>query len=158
MPTRFARHRSRLRVGAAAIALGALGVMAAVALAANPVSGAKYKGHIENNPVNTKISFKVSGNGTKVRHLKTKLDPIFNAAQCGGTTSSVTQKSKPAHISGKGKFRGVIRYTYPDSGGTHGKAIVKGRFHSNGTEGGKVIATFHNPDCNGTGHYSTKAQ
>ena len=80
MPTRFARHRSRLRVGAAAIALGALGVMAAVALAANPVSGAKYKGHIENNPVNTKISFKVSGNGTEVRHLKTKLDPIFNAA------------------------------------------------------------------------------
>ena len=132
--------------------------MAAVALAAHPVGGAKYKGHIENNPVNTKISFKVSGNGTEVRDLKTKLDPIFNAAECGGTTSSVTQESSPAHISGKGKFRGVIHYTYPDSGGTHGKAIVKGRFHSDGTEGGKVIATFNNPDCNGKGHYSTKAQ
>ena len=65
----------------------------------------------------------------------------------------MTQKSKPAHISGKGKFRGEIRYTYPDSGGTHGKAIVKGQFHFDATEGGKVIATFHNPDCNGTGHY-----
>jgi hypothetical protein len=157
VPTRFARHRSRLRVGAAAIALGALCGTAALAFAAHPVEGGHYKGHIDNPPVKTKISFKVSNDGTKVRDLKTKLDPIFNANVCGGVTQSVTQESDAAHISRKGKFRGVIHYTYPDSGGTHGKAIVKGRFLRNGTEGGKVIATFNNPDCNGSGHYSTKA-
>jgi hypothetical protein len=156
MPTRFACHRTRLRIGAAAIALGALGATAALALAAHPVNGAHYKGHIENHPVNTKISFDVSNDGTKVRHLKTKLDPIFNDQVCGGVTPSVTQKSDPAHISHRGKFRGVIHYTYPESGGTHGKAIVKGRFHGDGSEGGRVIATFHNPDCNGSAHYSTQ--
>jgi hypothetical protein len=156
MLRRRVRHRSRLSLVAAALALGALGVAAAFALAAHPVGGAKYKGHIKNEPVNTKIKFKVSNDGDTVKRLRTKLDPIFNDEVCGGVTPSVTQESDPAHISRKGKFRGVIHYTYPESGGTKGKAIVKGKFRRNGRERGKVIASFNNPDCDGTARYSTK--
>jgi hypothetical protein len=37
----------------------------AVVLAAHRVVGAKYKGKIKNDPVNTKISFEVSGDGRR---------------------------------------------------------------------------------------------
>jgi hypothetical protein len=158
MLKRSVRHRSRLPVGAIALAIGALCATAALALAAHPVEGAHYKGKIENAPVNTKISFKVSQNGEKVHGLKTKADPIFVSDGCTDTTPDVEQESDPAHISHKGKFRGVIHYTYTDFG-THAKAIVKGKFHRHGKESGKVIATFPaNPTCDGTAHYSTEAQ
>jgi hypothetical protein len=136
---------------AAALVLGGV----AVVLAAHPVEGAKYKGKIKNDPVNTKISFEVSGNGEKVRDLKTKLDPIFNDAVCGGVTPSVTQGSNPANISRKGKFRGKIIYTYPDSG-TFAQAIVKGKFRRHGRATGKVTASFPNTDCDGEARFSTK--
>src|SRR5438477_13141694 len=134
------------------------GALAALALAGQPVAGDHYKGHIQNPPVNTAISFKVSPNGTKVRHLKTRLDPVFGGQACGGTTASVTQTSKPARISGRGIFGGVIHYTYPASGGTHGKAIVHGKFRSHRRERGTVTATFHNSHCDGSAPYSTKAR
>jgi hypothetical protein len=158
MSRRSTGRRPRLPLGAAALALVALCATAALALAAHPVNGGRYKGQIENSPVNTKISFKVNRSGTKVHHLKTKLDPIFNNDVCGGVTPSVTQESNPARISRRGKFRGVIHYTYPESGDAHGKAIVKGKFHRHGKEDGKVIARFENPDCNGSAPYSTKAR
>jgi hypothetical protein len=140
----------------ATLALGALGVAAAFALAAHPVGGAKYKGQIENAPVNTKISFKVSNDGSTVKRLKTKADPVFFSDGCSEVTPDVEQDSNPAHISRKGKFKGVINYTY--SNDATAKAVVKGRFHRHGREGGKVKATFPaNPDCDGTAHYSTKA-
>ena len=157
MLRRSVRHRSRLPVGAIALAIGALCATAALALAAHPVEGAHYKGKIENAPVNTKISFKVSQNGNEVRRLKTKADPIFVSDGCTDITPDVEQESNPAHISRKGKFRGVIHYTY--SNDAHAKAVVKGKFHRHGRESGKLIATFPaNPTCNGTAHYSTKAQ
>jgi hypothetical protein len=139
----------------ATLALGALGVAAAFALAAHPVGGAKYKGQIENEPFNTKISFKVSNDGRTVKGLKTKFDPIFLSDGCTDESPDVEQDSDPAHISRKGKFKGVIHYTY--SNDATAKAVVKGRFHRHGREGGKVKATFPaNPDCDGTAHYSTK--
>lgn len=158
MLRRSVRHRSRLPVGAIALAIGALCATAALALAAQPVDGGHYKGQLDNPPVNTKISFKVSNNGNEVRRLKTKADPVFLSSGCDETTPDVTQESDPAHISHKGKFRGVIHYTYPGFD-THAKAVVKGKFHRHGRESGKLIATFPaNPTCNGTAHYSTKAQ
>lgn len=158
MPRRFAGRRLRLPLGAAALGLVALCATAALALAAHPVEGGHYKGEIGNAPVNTKISFKVSQNGEKVHGLKTKADPIFVSDGCTDTTPDVEQESDPAHISRKGKFRGVIHYTYTDFG-THAKAVVKGKFHRHGNESGKVIATFPaNPTCDGTAHYSTEAQ
>jgi hypothetical protein len=153
MLSRFVRHRSRLPLGAAAAGIGVLCVTAAVAFAGHPAPGAHYKGQIENSPVNTVIKFKVSNDGTEIKRLRTKLDPIFNDAVCGGVTPSVTQESDPAHISRKGKFRGKITYTYPESGNTHGKAIVKGKFRRHHRAAGKVKATFNNPDCNGTAHF-----
>jgi hypothetical protein len=128
----------------------------AVAMAAHPVSGGHYKGKIQNSPINTVIKFKVSNDGTTVKRLRTKLDPVFNADVCGGVTQSVEQESDPAHISRRGKFRGKINYTYPDSGNTKGKAIVKGKFRRHHRATGKVKATFNNPDCNGTAHFQTK--
>ncbi len=150
------RRRIRVPLTAAMLTAAALLGAAAVVLAAHPVEGAHYKGQIENDPVNTKISFHVSNDGTEVRGLKTQLDPIFNNDVCGGVTPSVTQESDTAHISRKGKFRGVIHYTYPESGNSKAKAVVKGRFHRHGHEGGKVTADFPNDDCDGTAHYSTE--
>jgi hypothetical protein len=149
--------RRRILVPLAATALIAAGLLgaAAVVLAAHPVGGAKYKGQIANDPVNTKISFKVSDNGTKVRKLKTKADPVFFSDGCNEVTPEVEQESDPAHISRKGKFRGVIHYTY--SNDAHAKAVVKGRFHRNGKERGSVKATFPaNHTCDGKAHYSTE--
>jgi hypothetical protein len=158
MPRRSARRRLRLPLGAAAVGLGVLCATAAVALAAHPVEGAKYKGQMQNDPVNTQISFRVSNDGSEVRHLKTKADPIFLSDGCTDTTPDVEQQSDPARISRKGKFKGVIHYTYTGFD-THAKAVVKGKFRPNGRESGKVTATFPaNPTCNGKAPYSTKAQ
>jgi hypothetical protein len=157
MYRRSTRRRLRLPLGAAAVGLGVLCATAAVALAAHPVEGAKYKGQMQNNPLNTQISFRVSKDGSEVRHLKTKPDPIFPTAGCTDATPNVEQQSDPAHISRKGKFKGVIHYTY--SNDARAKAVVKGRFRPNGRESGKVTATFPtNTDCNGTAPYSTNAQ
>ncbi len=150
------RRRIRVPLTAAMLTAAALLGAAAVVLAAHPVEGAKYKGQIENDPVNTKISFKVSNNGNEVRKLKTKADPVFFSDGCNEVTPEVEQESDPADISRKGKFRGVIHYTYTEFG-THAKAVVEGRFHRNGKEGGTVEATFPaNHDCDGTAHYSTE--
>jgi hypothetical protein len=154
MLRRPVRHRSRLSLVATALALGALGVAAAFALAAHPVGGAKYKGHIENEPVNTKIKFKVSNDGDTVKRLRTKADPVFFSSGCTEVTPDVEQESDPAHISRKGKFRGVIHYTY--SNDATAKAVVKGKFRRHGRETGKVKATFPaNPSCDGKAPYET---
>jgi hypothetical protein len=129
---------------------------AAIVLAAHPIDGAKYKGKIKNDPVNTKISFRVSDNGNKVRELKTKDDPVFFSDGCTEVTPDVEQESDPADISRKGKFRGVINYTY--SNDATAKAVVKGKFRKHGRRArGKVTATFPaNPDCDGTAPFKTR--
>lgn len=156
MRNRSIRHRVHAPLMAGVLALAGLLATAAMVMAGQPVGGGHYKGNIDNGSVHTKISFRVSNDGNEVRRLKTKLDPIFHNNVCGGVTPSVTQESNPAHISNQGKFRGVIHYTYPESGGTKGKAVVTGKFRSHGREDGKVTATFANPDCNGSGGYSTE--
>ena len=154
MPRRSVRHRSRLSLGAAALALGALCVAAAFALAAHPVAGGHYKGQIENSPVNTKISFKVSNDGSTVKGLKTSSTRCSSAAavprRLRGSSRSLTRPTSPA----KGKFRGVIHYSF---NGATAKAVVKGQFHRHGAETGKVTATFEaNPSCDGTAHFETE--
>jgi hypothetical protein len=154
MLRRSVRRRSRLSLVAAALALGALGVAAALALAAHPVAGAKYKGQIDNDPFNTKISFKVSNDGDTVKGLKTKFDPAFPSGGCTEETPGVEQESDPAHISRKGKFKGVIHYSF---NGVTAKAVVKGKFRRHGRAAGSVTSTFEaNPSCDGTGHFETK--
>jgi hypothetical protein len=144
-------------VVAAVLTGAALLGAAAIVLAAQPIEGAKYKGKIRNDPVNTKISFRVSDNGNKVRRLKTRFDPVFFSDGCNEVTPSVEQESEPADISGRGKFRGVIRYTYTEDGGATAKAVVKGRFRRHGRRArGRVIATFPaNPNCDGTARFRT---
>ncbi len=155
MPRRSVRRRSRLSLGAATLALGALCAAAALALAAHPVRGAHYKGVLPNPPFNTKISFKVSNDGSTVKGLKTKFDPAFPSDGCTEETPGVQQESDPAHISPKGKFKGVIHYSF---NGATAKAVVKGKFHPHGAETGKLTSTFPaNPSCNGTVHYETEA-
>ena len=155
MLSRFARHRSRLPLGAAVVGIGILCATAAVALAGHPVPGAHYKGHMENDPVNTKLSFKVSNDGTQAKGLKTKADPVFFSGGCTEVTPDVEQDSNPVDISRKGKFRGVIGYLY--SNDATAKAVVKGRFRRHHKVSGTVKATFPaNPDCDGKAPFSAK--
>jgi hypothetical protein len=157
MLSRFVRHRSRLPLGAAVAGIGVLCVTAAVALAGHPAPGAHYKGQIQNDPVNTKIKFKVSNDGTKVKGLKTKADPVFFSDGCDEVTPDVEQESDAAHISRKGKFKGVIHYTY--SNDATAKAVVKGRFRRHHKARGTVKATFPaNPACDGKAPFSAKVR
>lgn len=151
-------RRLRVPLAAAVLTGAALLGATAVVLAANPIEGAKYKGKIRNDPVNTKISFRVSDNGNKVRELKTKADPVFFSDGCTEVTPEVEQESDAADISRRGKFKGVIDYSYPGSGGATAKAVVKGKFRNHGRRAkGKVTATFPaNPDCDGTARFKTK--
>lgn len=153
MPRRFAGRRLRL-LGAAALGLVALCATAALALAAHrhhhshAVKGAFYSGQIDNPPADTFINLQVSDNGHQVGYF-TEGEPVFH----GCTPPLVNSGSRAAHISRKGKFRGVIHYD------DESKAIVKGRFHRHRREGGKLIfKSPANPECNGRGHYSTEAQ
>ncbi len=156
MLSRFARLGSRLPLGAAVVGIGTLCATAAVALAGHPVSGAQYTGQMENDPVNTKISFKVSNDGTQVKGLKTKADPVFFSDGCNEVTPDVEQDSRPADISRKGKFRGVIGYLYSDAH-ANAKAVVKGRFRRHHKVSGTVKATFPaNPSCDGKAPFSAK--
>jgi hypothetical protein len=155
MLSRSTGRRLRLPLGAALLALVALCATAALALAAHPVAGGHYTGHeTGNSGINAKISFKVNHKGTKVRDLKTKPDGVFNFPSCTPDPTA-TQTSKPAEISNKGKFKGVVHYTY--SGGGEGKAVITGKFKSHGREKGVLTGTFDNPDCNGAAAYTTNA-
>jgi hypothetical protein len=89
-----------------------------------------------------------------VRFMTTGEEPVFNYPAC--SPSPRTTGSDAVPISPKGRFTDEIRY----AGGTTtllGKAVVTGKFHSNGTEDGVLTYTsFVNPDCNGAADYSTK--
>ena len=143
------KHSSRFRSRMCRVSVLALVVVlatAAVALAANPVKGAKYSGTINANG-GLPISFKVTSNGKNVVKMKVPQPPIFCSA---GGPPPAQKRAKPAPISSTGSFKEKLQYV----GGTTLK--VTGAFHRHHKESGKVTASWSAASCNGSALYSTK--
>jgi hypothetical protein len=140
-------------VALAGTATVALVVLAAVALAASPVSGAKYSGHLKLSSADT-VTFKVSASGKKVIGVKVMPEIPNRCGSGGGTLPS--QVSKPAKIE-NGKFSAVVEEKL-SNGAVSGTATVTGKF----LRGGKEMGVVENPlpgakECAGNFPYTAKA-
>jgi hypothetical protein len=126
--------------------------LAAVALAAAPVKGAKYAGSLTISKTET-VTFKVSPSGKKVINVRV-LPVVPNHCGVGGTPPA--QSSVPATIK-NGKFKATLNEE-TSNGGISGTATVTGKFLA----GGKVKGVVENPlpgapECAGNFAYTAKA-
>lgn len=142
--------RRILSLAALAAALLLLG-LAAIAPAASPVNGAKYRGSLKVSK-NETVSFKVSASGKKVTAVRV-LPVVPNHCGVGGTPPA--QKSVPAPIE-NGKFKATLNEE-TSNGAISGTATVTGKFLA----GGKVKGVVENPlpgapECAGNFPYTAK--
>jgi hypothetical protein len=133
------------------LALVAVLATATVALAANPVKGAKYSGTINANG-GLAISFKVTSNGKDVVKMKVPQPPIFCQ---GGGPPPAQNPAKPAPISSSGTFKEKLQYV-SGTGSDVATLKVTGAFHRHHKESGKVTVSWSAASCNGSALYSTK--
>jgi hypothetical protein len=148
----MASRRGKL---ASSATLGVATILAAVsiALAANPVKGAKYSGRV-NATANFTVSFKVSRSGKKVTAMKVK--PSLPLS-CSSGGPPPPQTSKPATIK-DGKFTARVTET-ASSGTVIATAKITGKFLAKGKEKGNINVTLPNAkSCNGSFSYSTKVK
>ncbi len=146
---KFPRRRV---AGTALVLVGALAAATAFAHGAGPVEGAKYSGPVKGTQTPTTITFKVAGNGKKVRDVIPH--PTF-PLKCGafGATKYV---SKSARIKG-GKFKAKVSFI-TDTGAQLPAGTVKGKFAEHKREAGtltpiKAVGSA----CLDTFDYKTKA-
>jgi hypothetical protein len=148
-------HSSRTKPGilfslAAAVTLAVLAV-GAIALAAAPVKGAKYAGHLNVSTSET-VSFKVSASGKRV--INVKVQP-FLPNKCGAGGTPPPEKSTPAKVK-NGKFTAKVRAVL-SNGLVSGRATVTGKFKSGGNESGLVKNPLPGTTCGGNFPYSTSS-
>jgi hypothetical protein len=142
------------RNGAVAVAL-ALSALAGtgVALAANQVKGASYRGEVAQKGVT--VSFKVSSTGKQVTALSISNTPIY--CQGGGRPIPVRFASAP--ISAGGTFTSTGRYVIaegPLKGQLGTKLKISGKFLKGGREQGVLTTTWvKTPSCSGKSSYGT---
>jgi hypothetical protein len=141
------------RILALAVLPALLLTLAAVALAASPVKGAKYAGSLTISKAES-VTFKVSPSGKKVTHIQV-LPFVPNRCGVGGGTPPA-QSSIPATIV-KGKFKATLNEE-TSNGAISGTATVTGKFLA----GGKVKGVVENPlpgaeECAGNFVYTAKA-
>jgi hypothetical protein len=144
---------------ATAIALTALLAVtggAAVALAANQIKGATYKGKLSlSHASNTTFSirFKVSANGKRVGDFALANGyPIY----CQGGGFGAVQ-SASGTITREGTFKVKLPLYFAPAHQRQGFVIITGSFAKHGNESGKVMTDFiHAGTCNGTASYTAK--
>jgi hypothetical protein len=144
-------HRLR-NLAVAAISAAMLFALAALAVAATPVKGGKYKGTLTGQS-GERVTFNVSSNGTKVTNMRVGPYP---PNKCGAGGQPPKQSSDTASIK-SGKFTAHISYR-----STTGKLIaettVTGEFLTNRKEKGTVKGTISGASqCTGSFPYTTKA-
>ena len=116
--------------GVVGLAVLAVGAVAAIAFAANPVKGAKYSGHPTGDR-NTTVTFRVSASGRKVIGMRVK--PVIPNS-CGQGGQPPPQTSKPAKIKA-GRFTATVKAQIPKG---VWRATVTGRFLKGGKEKGVI--------------------
>jgi hypothetical protein len=134
------------------LAIVAVLATATVAMAANPVKGAKYSGTINVNG-GLAISFKVTSNGKDVVKMNVPQPPIFCQ---GGGPPPPQKRAKPAPISSRGTFKEKLKYV-SSTGSVVATLQVTGKFQAHHKESGKVTVSWSAASCNGSALYSTKA-
>jgi hypothetical protein len=144
----------RLRVAQlVSLVLVACLALAAVALAAKPVKGARYSGHLAGVGSTGTVTFKVSKNGKKVTGLT--VAPFFpNTCGSGGPLPKYT--SKPARIK-KGKFTTTV-FVVTDTGTKLVAGKATGTFTAHRKEKGTLRPLKLPKNCTKTFKYSTKAK
>jgi hypothetical protein len=140
----------------APLAIVAMLLGAAVALAASPVKGAKYRGTFRAGFDLPTVTFKVSSNGKKVTNLRATDAGLY----CTGGGQVTPIKFKDASISPAGKFSstGTFRLTFgPFKGQIGTRVSITGTFKAGGKESGKMKSTLVKAParCSGTSGYST---
>jgi hypothetical protein len=144
----------RLATAIALTALVAVTSGVAAALAAKPVSSAKYSGKISRTSnVTFPISFKVSANGKRVSSF---VLPNSYPVYCQGGGFGAVQGASGT-ISKHGTFKVKLPIYFAPAHDHEGFVIVTGSFAKHGKESGKVRTDFtHSSSCNGTSSYSTR--
>src|SRR3954470_23087095 len=118
---------------------------AAVAVASNPVRGAKYSGSINANG-GLAISFKVTSNGKDVVKMKVPQPPIFCQ---GGGPPPAQDPAKRAPISNAGTFKEKLEYVSSTSS-VVATLKVTGAFHAHHKESGKATVSWSAASCDGS--------
>ncbi len=150
-------RRSRaVGVVSLALALGALALVG-VALAADQVKGATYKGALTPTRDGVAISFKVSRSGSEVTSLATTNVPFY----CQGGGPPVPAHFKNAAISTKGTFTSTAEVRIeigPLKGQIGEKLRITGKFLKGRKERGVLTTTYPKAhECSGSSSYATKA-
>lgn len=140
-------------VGVAVVA--ALALPLPTAVAAVPVAGATYHGHIADAPsTESAVTFEVSRNGDRVEHLR--VGPYPMTLSCGSGGDPPNQSSGPASIS-RGRFTAHV--VYRNGSQVIARATVTGTFLARGKEKGVVSSRIvGHPDCNFSLPYTTRAE
>ena len=149
--------RSRQGLSTALLALLVVGLVTGVALAANQVKGASYKGALTPPRDGVSVSFKVSGSGARVTSLALTNVPLY----CEGGGPPIPVRFKDAVISAKGTFTSkaqVMIKVGPLKGQVGERLTIAGKFLKGRSEQGKLTTTYpHAQQCSGSSSYSTKA-
>ena len=145
------RNPSILSLPIAVLALAAV-TATAVALAANPIKGAKYTGHLAGTAT-VKVSFKVDKHGKEVTGFKAA--PFFpNACGAGGPPPKyVSNAARIKH----GKFTTIV-FTIPRPGSKLKAGKVTGTFLKEGRETGTLTPLGVPRSCTKAFKYSTTAR
>jgi hypothetical protein len=136
-----------------------LATVPAVALAADPVRGAAYKGSLTGASSSIRISFRVSPGGSQVQAIRLSALPIFCA---GGAPPNSTLEFANARVTAAGTFSAAGRDVLgvgPLKGTVAAKLVVTGTFAANGRESGTVTTTFSGSakHCGGRARYRTRS-
>jgi hypothetical protein len=136
------------------LVLAASLALAAAALAANPVNGARYSGRLTGVGSTDTVTFKVSKNGKKVTGVS--VSPFFpNSCGSGGPLPKYT--SKPAAVK-HGKFKAAV-FVVTATGSKLPAGTVRGTFLAHGKEKGTIRPTSKLPkSCVKTFKYTAKAK
>lgn len=143
-----------MRVAPPALALVAILFFAAIAVAADPVKGARYAGHVRHAGVPIEISFKVSRSGRRVTSLTLNVPNLPNTCGYGGPDEIRPAKAKIEH----GRF--TAKLSQRTTGGVLvATAKVTGRFRAGGKETGRTTTKSRTESpCDGVFRYSARAQ
>jgi hypothetical protein len=141
------------RIACAVVLAAALTLVATVALAANPIAGARYSGKLTQATSET-VTFKVNAAGTKVLNVKVK---PFIPNKCGAGGTPPPEVSEPAAVK-RGRFVATVKEEL-SNGLVSGTATVTGRFLAGGKEKGVIkVPLPEAPECGGSFAYTTVAK
>jgi hypothetical protein len=134
------------------LATAAMLPITAITLAANPVKGARYSGHVRGAGVPITVTFKVSRSGSRLTSFTFNVPNLPNRCGYGGPDQLHPAKARIKN----GRFTAKLSET-TTGGLVVATATVTGRFRAGRREAGTIKTTAGTASCSGSFGYSTKA-